>query len=301
MEEKNYYSFNSFLKNKFNCKVVKIPLDAHASCPNKKNGGCIFCKDYSKSNVADTTKDLINQFNEATLVLNKKYKNAKYIAYFQTGTNTYRDLNEFKTLVEPFLNMKDVVGISVSTRSDSITDEYIDYFKYLNSKTFLMIELGLQTSNDNTLKLINRGHDSNNFKLMVKKLHENNIFVCAHIINGLINETKQDMLNTILFLNEVKIDAIKIHMLSILKDTYLAKYYENNKFKILSKDEYINIVANQISFLDKNIIIERLTADPIKEDLIEPKWYTYKKGLLNDINKYLKDNNIYQGIKKVID
>lgn len=297
LDNKRYHTFNYFLKNKFGCKVFKVPLDAHASCPNVKNGGCIFCKNSSKSNITDSSLSLEKQYEQEVLLLNKKWPNAKHIIYFQTGSNTFMDINEFKNNVESLLEKENVVGLSIATRSDVISDEYLNYFEKLNKRTFLTIELGLQSSNDNTLKLINRGHDSKNFEIMVKKLHALGIFVVAHIINGLPYETKEDMINTIKFLNDLNIDAVKIHMLHILKDTKLANMYEKQKFHILTKEEYIDVVISQLEFLKDTVVIERITGDPIKEDLIEPKWLIKKFCLLNDIDKEMVKRNTYQGKK----
>ncbi len=296
LDNKRYHTFNYFLRSKFNTKVFKIPLDNHADCPNKINGGCIYCKDNSKSNITDNTLSLMEQYNNEVAILNKKWPNAKHIVYFQTGTNTYMDINKFKKDVNQFTTLPNVIGISIATRSDSINDEYLDYFNELNKKTFLTIELGLQSSNDNTLNFINRGHNVDNFIKMVNKLHEHNIFVVAHIINGLPYETKEDMINTAKLLNSINIDGIKIHMLHVLKGTPLADYYSKNKFHILSKSEYIDIVINQLENLKDSIVIERITGDPIKEDLIEPTWLIKKFVLLNDIDKEMKKRNTYQGI-----
>ena len=204
LDNKRYHTFNYFLRNKFGCKVFKVPLDAHATCPNKINGGCIFCKDNSKSNITNENNDIITQFNEEIKLLNKKWPNAKHIAYLQTGSNTYMNIDKFKNIVESLLKQDNVVGISIATRPDVISDEYYNYFEKLNKKTFLTVELGLQSSNENTLKLINRGHDTKSFENAVNKLHKLNIFVVAHIINGLPYETKEDMLNTVKFLNNLK-------------------------------------------------------------------------------------------------
>ena len=297
LDNKRYHTFNYFLKNKFGCKVFKVPLDAGASCPNIKNGGCIYCKNSSKSNITNSNLLLKDQYEEEVKILNKKWPNAKHIIYFQTGSNTYMNINIFKNNVESLLKYKNVVGISIATRSDVINDEYLKYFDDLNKRTFLTIELGLQSSNDKTLQLINRGHDSKNFANMVNKLHEKNIFVVAHIINGLPYETKEDMLNTINYLNNLNIDGIKIHMLHILKDTALEKLYNKEKFHILTKEEYIDIVINQLELLKDNVVIERITGDPIKEDLIAPNWLIKKFILLNDIDKEMVKRNTYQGKK----
>ena len=295
LDNKRYHTFNYFLRNKFGCKVFKVPLDAHATCPNKINGGCIFCKDNSKSNITNENNDIITQFNEEIKLLNKKWPNAKHIAYLQTGSNTYMNIDKFKNIVESLLKQDNVVGISIATRPDVISDEYYNYFEKLNKKTFLTVELGLQSSNENTLKLINRGHDTKSFENAVNKLHKLNIFVVAHIINGLPYETKEDMLNTVKFLNNLKVDTVKIHMLHILKQTKLGKMYEENPFKILTKEEYVDIVCDQLENLKSNIVINRITGDPKIDDLIEPKWLVKKFCVLNDIDKEMKKRNIYQG------
>lgn len=297
LDNKRYHTFNYFLRNKFNSKVFKIPVDAHATCPNKLTGGCIYCKDNSKPNITNNNLSLFEQYKSEVKILNQKWPNAKHIIYFQTGTNTNIPLEEFKENIEPFLNIPEIIGISIATRSDCLTNDYIEYFKNLNNQTFLTIELGLQSANDNTLKLINRGHTSDNFKNAVSKLKENNIFVVAHIINGLPFETEKDMLDTIKFLNKLNIDGIKIHMLHILKDTPLEKLYNETNFHILTKDEYIDIVIKQLELLDEKVVIERITGDPIIEDLITPTWLTKKFILLNDIDKQMVKLNTYQGKK----
>ena len=191
--------------------------------------------------------------------------------------------------------MNKVVGISIATRPDTLSDEWLNYLEDLNKKTFLTVELGLQSSNDETLKFINRGHTAECFKEAVEKLKKRGIFTVAHIINGLPGETKEDMLNTIKFLQDLKIDGIKIHMLYISKNTKLADIYKSNPFHVLTKDEYIDIVCDELRLLDEDIVIERITGDPIKEELIAPDWLIKKFVVLNDIDKEMKKRNIYQG------
>jgi len=296
LDNKRYHTFNYFLKNKFNKKVFKVPLDAHFSCPNKKTGGCIFCTDGSKSNIVDNSKDILSQFEEVKNIMLKKWPDSLYIPYFQANTNTYASVNKLKELYEPLLKLDNVVGLAIATRPDAITDEVLKYLIDLNKRTFLMVELGLQSSYDETLNFINRGHDVKCLENMVKKLKDNNIFVAIHIINGLPYETKKMMVNTAKYINKLNIDAIKIHMLHIIKNTKLAGIYSEKHFHVLTKDEYIDIVCDQLTYLNKKIVIERITGDPIKEDLIEPKWLIKKFVLLNDIDKEMKKRNIYQGI-----
>ena len=297
LDNKRYHTLNYFFKNKFGCKIAKIPLDAGFSCPNKISGGCIYCSDGSKANIVDNTNSLINQFNNGTKVLLNKWPDSKFIAYFQAGTNTFGSLDKIKELIEPFLNIEHVVGIAIATRPDSISKECLEYLSDLNKRTFLMVEIGLQSSNDKSLKFINRGHDSKCFLDCAKKLKSRNIFTVAHVINGLPYETKEDMIKTIQFVNDSGVDAVKIHMLHVVNNTKLADIYEKEKFHILTKEEYIDIVCDQLELLKPEIVIERITGDPIKEDLIEPKWLIKKFVVLNDIDKEMVKRNIYQGDK----
>jgi len=296
LDNKRYHTFNYFLKNKFGKKVFKVALDAGFTCPNKKTGGCIYCSDGSKSNIVNNKKSIQEQFEEVKNIMLNKWPDSLYIPYFQANTNTYDSLDKLKELYEPILNNENVVGLAIATRPDCITDEILDYLDELNKETFLMIELGLQSSYDKTLEYINRGHTVKEFDDMVKKLKERNIFVVVHIINGLPHETKDMMIETVKHLNKLNIDAIKIHMLHVDKNTKLADIYEKEKFHLLTKEEYIDIVTEQLTYLKPEIVIERITGDPILEDLIEPKWLLKKFVLLNDIDKEMLKKNYYQGI-----
>jgi len=296
LDNKRYHTLNYFYRTKFDNKVFKVPLDAHMSCPNKVNGnGCIYCSDNSKSNIINSNESIKEQFINNIKVLEKKWPNSFYIPYFQAGTNTFAPLNKLKELYESLIDYDKVVGLAIATRPDSLSDELIDYLGELNKKTFLTIELGLQTSNEKTLEFIKRGHDVKCFIDAVNKLHEKRIFVVAHIINGLPYETEKDMLNTVKLLNELNIDGIKIHMLYISKNTELANIFEKEQFHILEKDEYIDIVIKQLELLKDTIVIERITGDPIKEKLITPDWLLKKFCVLNDIDKEMVKRNTYQG------
>lgn len=302
LDNKRYHTLNYHVKTKYNCKVVKISLNAGFSCPNIDGtvgyGGCIYCsKTGSGEFGGDVTKPLQIQFNEVKEKIEKKWPNSKYIAYFQARTNTYAPLNILKEKYESALELEDVIGIAIATRSDAITDETLEYLTELNKKTNLTIELGLQTIHEKTSKLINRCHTLENFELMVKKLQERNIEVVVHIINGLPYETKEMMIETVKYLNNLNIDGIKIHMLNITKQTKLAHLYQENQFHILTKDEYIDIVISQLEYLNPKIVIHRITADPNPKELVEPTWLLKKFCLLNDIDKEMKKRNTYQGAK----
>ncbi len=299
---KRYHTLDYFYKNKFGCKICKISLNAGFTCPNIDGtvgyGGCIYCSKTGSGEFAGNKKDNISkQFNDIKNIMKKKWPDAKYIAYFQARTNTYAPVDKLKELYETALNQENVVGLNIATRPDSISEECLDYLTELNNKTFLTIELGLQTTNEKTSKLINRCHTIQCFENMVKKLRERKINVIVHIINGLPYETKDDMLNTVKYLNKLDIQGIKIHMLSVCKDTALERMYEKEKFHILTKDEYIDIVINQLELLRPEIVIHRITGDPKVEDLIEPKWLIKKFCILNDIDKVMKERNCFQGSK----
>ncbi len=302
LNNKRYYTLDSFYKEKFGCKIAKVSLNCNFTCPNRDGtkgvGGCIYCSNLKSGEYAgDIQDDVVTQFNKVKEVMLNKWKDCKFIGYFQAGTNTYAKVQVLKEKFEPILKLKDVVGLSIATRPDSITDECLDYLEDLNKRTFLTIELGLQTIHEKTSKLINRCHSLEEFENMVNKLREKKINVVVHIINGLPYETKEMMLETVKYLNKLDIQGIKIHMLHVLKNTKLEKMFEEEKFPILTKDEYIDIVVNQLELLRSNIVINRITGDPKVDDLIEPTWLIKKFVVLNDIDKELKRRDTYQGKK----
>ena len=300
LDNKRYHTLNYHYTNKFNTRVFKVSLNGGFSCPNIKNGkGCIFCSSKGSGDFAGNKEDnLLTQFNNIKTMLNNKWPDTKYIAYFQANTNTYAPVNILKKKFEEVLTFENVVGISIGTRPDAISDDCLEYLKDLNKRTYLTIELGLQSMHDETLKLINRGHDLKCFDECVKKLRDNNINVVVHIINGLPYETKEMMIDTVKHLNKLDIQGIKIHMLHILKNTPLEEFYNNTKFKLLEKEEYVDIVVSQLELLDEKIVIHRLTGDGALNDLIAPLWTIKKVCVLNDIDKLMKKKDTYQGIKK---
>lgn len=295
LDNKRYHTLNYFFKKKFGQKVFKVPLDINSTCPNQYNGGCIYCSNKSVAGISDNTLDILEQFEKGRKIMEQKWPDSLYIPYFQSGTNTYNDKNLVKGYIDKLLLLPKVIGIDIATRPDCLSDEWLDYLEELNKKTFLIVELGLQSSNNNTLKFINRGHDKEIFKKAVEKLHERNIFVVAHIINGLPYEEKEDMINTIKFVNDLKIDGIKIHMLYIAKNTPLASYYENNKFHILTREEYIDIVCDQLRLLNPDVVVMRITGDPELNKLVAPEWLIKKFMVLNGIDQEMVKRNIYQG------
>lgn len=299
---KRYHTLDYFYKNKFNSKVFKVSLNAGFSCPNIDGkigtGGCIYCSNSGSGEFAgNKNEDILTQFNNIKNMMLKKWPHAKYIGYFQARTNTYAPVNQLKKVYEPILKEKNVIGLNIATRPDAISKECLEYLKDLNNRTYLTIELGLQTIKEETTKLINRCHSLKCFEEMVKKLRENNINIVVHIINGLPYETKEDMINTVKYLNTLDIQGIKIHMLSVLKNTKLAELYKEKKFHILTKEEYIDITISQLEYLRPEIVINRITGDPKIDDLIEPLWLVKKFCVLNDIDKEMVRRNTYQGKK----
>ena len=297
---KRYHTLDYFYKHKFNSKVCKISLNAGFSCPNIDGtvgyGGCIYCSKLGSGEFAGKLGDnLLKQFNDVKKIYDKKWPTAKYIGYFQARTNTYAPVEKLKDVYETILNNENVIGLNIATRPDSITDECLDYLEELNKKTYLTVELGLQSIHEKTEKLINRCCSLDCFKDMVLKLRKRNIDVVVHVINGLPYENKNDMIETIKYLNKLDIQGVKIHMLSVLANTPLENLYKREKFHILTKEEYIDIVITQLEYLRNDIVIHRITGDPKIDDLIEPNWLTKKFCVLNDIDKEMVARRTYQG------
>ena len=302
LDNKRYYTLNYYYKKKYNSKVFKVSLNAGLSCPNrdgtKGSGGCIFCSaDGSGDFAGNKIKPLEEQFKDVVNIMHKKWPEAKYIGYFQAYSNTYANVDKLKDMYESVLKIDNVVGLNIATRPDCFNDEIFEYLSDLNKRTDLVIELGLQTINEKTLSFLNRGHTTEEFIDTYNRLKSLGIKVVVHIINGLPGETKEDMLNTVKFLNDLKIDGIKIHMLHVIKNTKLGEMYLEKPFHILTKEEYIDIVISQLELLNENIVINRITGDPVKEDLIEPNWLLKKFVVLNDIDKEMVKRDTYQGIK----
>jgi len=297
-----YYSLDTYLKNKFSTKVFKVALNGNFTCPNRDGSistrGCIFCSENGSGDFAGNKFDsLTKQFSDVSNIIHKKWPNASYIAYFQANTNTYKPLSELKNLYEKAINLSDkIVALSIATRPDCLNDEILDYLEELNKKIPIWLELGLQTINEDTALFINRGYKLNTFINAVNSIRKRNIDVIVHIINGLPYETKDDMISTVKFLNNMDIQGIKIHSLFILENTELGKIYKNNPFPILSLNEYTEIVAEQLTYLNENIVIHRVNGDAPRDLLIEPKWSLKKLVVMNEIDKLMKEKNIYQGI-----
>ena len=269
-----------------------------ATCPNldgtKSTKGCTFCSGGS-GDFSTSGQDIIEQLNRGKELVCKKWKDGLYMPYFQSYTNTYLPVNYLKERVDRLLLEKDVVGISISTRPDCISDAMLCYLENLSKRTFLIVELGLQSAKDDTLKLINRGHSVKDFDDCYKRLKSKGIKVCVHIVDGLIGETKEDMLNTAKYIASIKPDFVKIHLLYFINGTIDTLHYQNGEIKPLLKQEYIDILVSQIELLPQSVVIERLTGDGDKSKLIAPKYSTDKRGMLSAIDNAFRDRNTYQG------
>lgn len=300
--EKRYHTFNYYLKSRYQCKVSKVILDAGFTCPNRDGskgyGGCIFCseKGSGDSNVS-LSQNLLKQYEDNKAVMDRKWPNGLYIPYFQSFTNTYGPLEKIIEMTKPFSQMDEVAEISISTRCDCLKDETIEYLDSLCEKKPIWLELGLQTSNDNTGKLINRCYDFEDLKDALYRLEKTRIRTCVHIMNGLPFETKEDMLQTAKDISHLPFDGIKIHMLHVIRNTKLGDMYQEKPFELISREEYIKLVVDQLELLKPQVVIQRLTGDPIKEDLLAPDWLLNKTTILNDIDKLMRKKDTYQGIR----
>lgn len=297
---KRYHSLNYFLREKFGEKVFKISLDAGFSCPNRdgtiSKGGCFFCSERGSGDFAgDRCFSITKQFENIKTMMNKKWKDGKYIAYFQAYTNTYAPIEVLRAKYEEAVTQDDVVGLAIATRPDCLKDEVLDLLEEYSKKVYTWVELGLQTFKDDTAKLINRGYKLEVFEEAVKKLRERNIDVVVHVIFGLPGESREDMLNTIEYLSQMDVQGIKLHLLHLMKNTPLEILYNKGMLKLLEMEEYLELITTAITMLPEEIVVHRLTGDAPRELLIGPIWSLRKWEVLNAIDKKLQDEDLYQG------
>ena len=301
-DNKRYHTWNYYLRNTFGEKVFKVSINAGFTCPNIDGkvsfGGCTYCSKEGSGDFAGNPKDnLIKQFDDITQMMHKKQPNAKYIGYFQAFTNTYAPVDILKEKYETILSLDNVIGLSISTRPDCLEDDVVEYLSELNERTNLWVELGLQTIHDSTSKLINRGHDYNEFLKGLEKLKAKNIKVIVHIINGLPGEDYKMMMETAKAVANMGVDGIKIHLLHVIKDTPMEKMLQNGMLTLMNQEEYINLVCDQLEILPETMIVHRLTGDGKRDELVGPLWSLKKWEVLNAIDDELKKRNSYQGIK----
>lgn len=300
-DNKRYHTYNYYLKHRFGKKVFKVPLNVDLGCPNRDGtkgvGGCKFCSAKLSGDFAgDPGDDIITQFYQMTEKMSNKWKNGLFIPYFQAGSNTYGDIETLREMYYTALNLENTVGLSVATRADCIDEEKAEILGELAKKTYLTVELGLQTVHDKTALAMNRCHTFEDFMKGYELLRRNNVNVCVHIINGLPGESREMMLETARVLSGLDIHSIKIHLLHIIKGTQLAEMYKLGEFAAMEKEDYVNTVCDQIELLPETVTIARVTGDGAKADLIAPLWSLNKKSVMNAIDKELGRRNSYQGI-----
>lgn len=295
-----YNKLSDYLKSEYGCKVYKLSLSAKVTCPNRDGTcgekGCIFCSDFGSGEFSENAElPVFEQIEKAKLRVNKKIKDGKYIAYFQSFTNTYGDIEYLEKTFLEAINHPDIVILSIATRPDCLGEEVLYMLKRLNAIKPVWVELGLQTSNDKTARYIRRGYKTEVYSKAVKKLKSIGIKVITHMIIGLPKESEEDIIETARFIGRTGTDGIKLHLLHILKGTDIEMKFLNGSFTTLSIDEYVKILGECIKVLPKSMVIHRLTGDGDKKALIAPLWSADKKRVLNKVNEFFKVNNIEQG------
>lgn len=304
-----YKSYGAWMKNRFGCKVQKISIDAGFSCPNRDGkigrGGCIYCNnatfnpDYctntagrvsQEERILLTTENIKTQLEKGKEFFSRKYPEMKYIAYFQSYTNTYDDIEALKQMYEAALSVPDVVGISIATRPDCVSDELLDYLEELSHRTFLTMEYGVESLNDKTLKIINRGHTSECSINIIRNTHARGIIVCAHLILGLPGESREEILRQEEIINSLPVDFLKLHQLQITKGTILEHRPDLiSQCTLYTPEEYIDLVVEYLSHLRSDIIIERFTSQSPAELLVAPRWGLKNYEFTNLLNKRLAE------------
>ena len=300
-DEKHYVTFNNYLKNKYNDKVFRVSLNAGFTCPNRDGSksaiGCIYCSSMLSGDFAgDIVDDFSTQFKKGVELESRKWQSSTYIAYLQAGTNTYSDIDNLRQIYYEIINLnKNIKVLSIATRPDCITKEIVDLLKEINSLCEVWVELGFQTMHEETSLFINKCYTNEDFENAYNLLNAAKIKIIVHIINGLPNETKEMMIETVNYLNKFKLFGIKIHMLHVMKNTVLGNMHLEKPFKLLTLEEFVEITVEQLRRLNTSIVIHRLTGDAPKELLIEPLWTLKKFVVLNEIDKYMRKYNYYQG------
>lgn len=298
--DKRFHTWNYEMRGQFGGKVFKVMLDAGFTCPNRDGsiaaGGCTFCSARGSGDFAGSRRDdLITQFNTIRDRQHQKWPQAGYIGYFQAYTNTYAPVEQLREYYEVILEQHGVVGLSIATRPDCLPDEVLDYLSELNERTYLWVEMGLQTVHESTSNLINRAHDTSCYLEAVAKLRARGIRVCTHIIYGLPQETHEMMLETGRAVAAMGVQGIKIHLLHLMRKTPMVKQYEAGLLQFLEQDEYIGLIADTLELLPPEMIVHRLTGDAPRALLIGPMWSLNKWEVLNGIDKELRRRDSWQG------
>lgn len=303
--EKHYITLDNYLKQTYHHKVFKVALNGNFSCPNRdgtiSTRGCLFCSKAGSGDFAgDKALPIREQFDQVLERMQSKWPEGDYIAYFQANTNTYDTLENLKArydqIVKDGIVYNDKIKIlSIATRPDCLTEEIVAYLSLLNQTLTVWVELGFQTMHESSAHFINRGYDNVVFEQAVKLLRRYHLSVIVHIINGLPFETQNQMIQTVDYLNQFDIQGIKIHMLHIMKETPLASYYVEHPFRILTLEEYVDIVVTQLRHLKPSVVIHRITGDAPKDLLIAPDWTLKKFVVMNEIDKKMRKEHLFQG------
>ncbi len=299
---KRYYTYDYFLKQTYGGKCAKIPLDAGFSCPNMDGkcgvGGCIYCSSRGSGDFAESASlPIAKQYELTRQRLSSKWSTERCIPYFQARTNTYAPLERIREKFEEALECEGVVAMNVATRADCLPDDVVSYLSDLADRVDLTVELGLQTVHDDVASLINRGHDFKTFLEGYERLRRANpkIRICVHLIFGLPCESDEMMLESAKVVGKLLPDMVKIHLLHVIKETNLAKMYESGEYIPLEKERYVRLVAEALQYFNKDTVIARLTGDGMADELLAPDWSRKKVAVINDIDKYLFDHNMWQG------
>ena len=295
-----YYDYGTWIRSRFPFRVQKISVDAGFTCPNRdgrlSTGGCIYCDNRTfNPSYCQRHDSITRQLEAGKLFFARKYPEMKYLAYFQAYTNTYASLDHLEALYEEALRVEDVVGIVIGTRPDCISDELLDYLETLNQRCFLIVEYGVESANDETLRRINRGHTFEQSRQAIIKTHERGILTGAHIILGLPGEEAEENLHQAPVISSLPIDILKIHQMQIIRGTHLAEMFEREPFHIYDVDEYIHLIASYIQRLRKDLVLERFVSQSPKDMRIAPQWGLKNHEFTDRLNNYLKEHDIHQG------
>ena len=299
---KRYHTYDYYLRKRFGHKVAKIPLDCGLSCPNIDgtvgHGGCIYCSGGSSWGQTRSVLPLDEQYKQGIEIMRGKWQTNEYIPYLQAYTNTHTSPKNLEKILDHVSKFEGAVMIDLATRADCLENEKIDTLRQISEKIPLTVELGLQTSNDETARKINRCHSYDVFTDAFYRLRKGapGVKIGIHIINGLPGESLEDMKNTATCVRDLHPDLLKIHLLHVLSGTPLAKAYESGKYMPLSKDEYVNIVCDQLEIMPPDVVIERVTGDGLGDMLLAPDWSRKKVSVINDIDKEFVKRDTYQGI-----
>ncbi len=299
-DNKRYHTWNYHLRKKFGCKVMKIALNAGFTCPNidgtKGRGGCSYCSSSGSGDFAgDPEETILRQFEDIKSKMHKKWKTGKYMPYFQAHTNTYAPADVLRQRFEGVMRQPGVVGISIATRADCLAEDVLEYLSELNERTYLIVELGLQSVFDKTGERINRCHTYKDFLDGYNELKRRGINVCVHLIDGLPGEDKDMMVYSARVVGELEPHCVKLHLLHILRGTRMEKELAQGDLRLLERDEYVDIIVSQLEVLPPEVIIQRLTGDGGRDSLIGPLWSLKKFEVLNAIDKEMARRDTYQG------